>query len=138
MKIYLDIDGTMIHEDRWDMDNPAAKGLEDFIIALRPYDTYWLTTHCTTGDTNKARQIMKKVLPQPLHPDIERIKGTVWTDMKTEALDWNSDFIWFDNDIFAAEWKALEQCKDNQSVVQVDLRNNPEQLIEITRDLLTS
>lgn len=136
MKIYLDIDGTMIHEDRWDLDNPAAAGLEDFIVALRPHETYWLTTHCTTGDPEKARQIMKKVLPESLHPDIDRIKGTIWTDMKTGALDWESDFIWFDNDIFSAEWKALEQCKDNQSVVQVDLRTNPEQLVEITRDIL--
>ena len=137
MKIYLDIDGTMIHEDRWDMQNPAAAGLEDFIVALRPYETYWLTTHCTTGGTEKARSIMKAVLPESLHSDIDRIKGTVWSDMKTEALDWDSDFIWFDNDIFEAEWKVLERCKENQSVVQVDLRSNPEHLIEITRDILT-
>ena len=78
MKIYLDIDGTMIHEDRWDMQNPAAVGLEDFIIALRPYEPYWLTTHCTTGDPEKARRIMKEVLPEALHADIDRIKGTVW------------------------------------------------------------
>jgi hypothetical protein len=136
MKIYLDIDGTMIHEDRWDLPNPAATGLEEFIVALRPYDTYWLTTHCTTGDPEKAQRIMKNVLPESLHADIDRIKGTVWSDMKTEALDWESDFIWFDNDIFDAEWKALEKCNDNQSVVQVDLRTNPKQLIEITRDIL--
>lgn len=136
MKIYLDIDGTMIHEDRWDMQNPAAVGLGDFIVALRPYETYWLTTHCTTGDPEKARKIMKSVLPESLHSDIDRIKGTVWSDMKTEALDWDSDFIWFDNDIFEAEWKVLEQCREGQSVVQVDLRTNPEHLIEITRDIL--
>ena len=136
MKIYLDIDGTMIHEDRWDLRNPAAAGLEDFIVALRPHETYWLTTHCTTGDPEKARRIMKAVLPESLHADIDRIKGTVWTDMKTEALDWDSDFIWFDNDIFDTEWKVLERCNENQSVVQVDLRTNPEHLIEITRDIL--
>ena len=56
--------------------------------------------------------------------------------MKTEALDWDSDFIWFDNDIFDSEWKALERCNENQPVVQVDLRTNPKQLIEITRDVL--
>ena len=35
-----------------------------------------------------------------------------------------------------AEWKVLEKCNENQSVVQVDLRTNPEHLIEITRDIL--
>lgn len=135
MKIYLDIDGTMIHEDLTENYGKAAAGLEEFIIALRPYDTYWLTTHCTTGDPVNAVRIMKNVLPESLYPDIDRIKGTVWSDMKTEALDWDSDFIWFDNDIFDAEWKALKQCNENQSVVQVDLRTNPKQLIEITRDI---
>ena len=79
---------------------------------------------------------MKVVLPESLHGDIDRIKPTTWTELKTEALDWNSDFIWFDNDIFTAEWEALAQCKGNQSVVEVDLRTNPKQLIEITRDIL--
>lgn len=137
MKIYLDIDGTMIHEDLTDNYGKATAGLEEFIIALRAFDTYWLTTHCTTGDPENARRIMKAVLPESLHGDIDRIKGTVWNTMKTEALDWESDFIWFDNDIFDAEWKDFEKCNENQAVVQVDLRTNPEQLIEITRDLLT-
>lgn len=54
----------------------------------------------------------------------------------SEALDFDSDFIWFDNDIFTEEWKVLEKCRENQSVLQVDLRTNPKQLIEITRDVL--
>ena len=136
MKIYLDIDGTMIHEELGPMWGKPATGLEEFLIALRPYDTYWLTTHCTTRDPVNAVRIMKAVLPESLHADIERIKGTVWSEMKTEALDWDSDFIWFDNDIFPEEWQALEKCKENQSVVQVDLRTNPNQLEEITRDIL--
>ena len=34
MKIYLDIDGTMIHEDLSDMYSKPAVGLEEFIVAL--------------------------------------------------------------------------------------------------------
>lgn len=79
---------------------------------------------------------MKEVLQESFHEDIDRIKGTVWQSVKTEALDWDSDFIWFDNDIFTMEWKELEKCRENQSVIQVDLRTNPKQLIEITRDVL--
>lgn len=136
MKIYLDIDGTMIHEDLTENYCKPAKGLIEFLVALRPYDTYWLTTHCTTGDPENARRIMKEKVPEAYHADIDRIKPTVWQDMKTEALDFSSDFIWFDNDVFDAEWKVLEKCAENQSVVQVDLRTNPEHLIEITRDIL--
>lgn len=136
MKIYLDIDGTMIHEDRSDMYSKPAVGLEDFIVALRPHDTYWLTTHCTTGDPTNARRIMKAVLPEELHADIDRIKPTVWQDLKIEGIDFQSDFIWFDNDIYAGEWEKLKQCNDNQTVIEVDLRTNPMHLIEITRDIL--
>jgi len=74
MKIYLDIDGTMIHEDLSENYGKPAKGLEEFIIALRPYDTYWLTTHCTTGDPVQAVRIMKNVLPEALHADIDRLQ----------------------------------------------------------------
>lgn len=136
MNIYLDIDGTMIHEDLSENYGKPAKGLEEFIIALRPHDTYWLTTHCTTGDPTRAREIMKRVLPSNLHTDIDRIKPTVWQDLKTTGIDFASDFIWFDNDIYAGEWEVLKKCRDDQEVVEVDLRNNPEHLIEITRDIL--
>lgn len=136
MKIYLDIDGTMIHDDLSDMYCKAAAGLEEFIVALRPYDTYWLTTHCTTGDAEKARRIMKDVLPEDLHADIDRIKPTVWQDRKTDAIDFDSDFIWFDNDIFISELEVLEKCREGQSAFEVNLRDNPKQLIEIVRDVL--
>ena len=136
MNIYLDIDGTMIHEDLSENYGKPAVGLEEFIVALRPYDTYWLTTHCTTGDPTRACEIMKRVLPTKLHADIDRIKPTVWQDLKTTGIDFNSDFIWFDNDIYTGEWEILKQCKNNQIVIEVDLRTNPRHLMEITRDIL--
>jgi hypothetical protein len=136
MKIYLDIDGTLIHEDLTENYGKPARGLLRFLEALRGYDTYWLTTHCMDGDPENARRIMKKVVPEEYYKDIDRIKPTEWKDNKTEALDLDSDFIWFDNDIFEEEWKELERCKENQGVVQVDIKENPEHLIEITRDVL--
>lgn len=136
MKIYLDIDGTLIHEEATDNYGKPALGQADFIIALRPYDTYWLTTHCRDGNPERAREILKQHLPPELHADIDRIKGTVWDTMKTQGIDWSSDFIWFDDIVFSAENEMLKMCTDKQSVVEVNLRNNPQQLIEITRDLL--
>jgi hypothetical protein len=63
MKIYLDIDGTMIHEDMTDNYGKPAAGLEEFLIAMRPYDTYCITTHCTEGDPVNAKRIKKAVRP---------------------------------------------------------------------------
>jgi hypothetical protein len=134
MNIYLDIDGTLIHENL--AEAKAAAGLFEFIIALRPYTTYWLTTHCRDGNPERAREIMKRYLPEALHPDINRIKPTVWDTLKTQGVDWSQDFIWFDNDISTIEWKQIEQGTQNQRVIEVNLRDNPYQLIEITTDLL--
>lgn len=136
MDIYLDIDGTMIHEDHWDAENQAAQGLKEFIIALRPYNTYWLTTHCRDGNPERAREIMKRHVPTELYADIDRIKPTVWDTMKTQGIDWSRDFIWFDNDISPFEWERIEQGTENQQAIEVNLKQNPSQLIEITSDLL--
>lgn len=136
MNIYLDIDGTMIHEDLSERYGKPAEGLREFIVALRTYDTYWLTTHCRERDPTRAREILKQVLPSNLHTDVDRIQPTRWNDLKTEAIDFTSDFIWFDNDIYAGEWEKLSECGPNQMIIEVDLRTNPQQLAEITRDIL--
>lgn len=125
----------MIHEDLTENYGKPAKGLEEFLIALRPHDTYWLTTHCMEGDPIHAQQKMRSVLPISLFNDIDRIQPTTWQLLKTEALDWSSDFIWFDNDIYTAEWEVLKKCNPDQVVIEVNLRTNPAQLIEITRDI---
>ncbi len=136
MKIYLDIDGTLIHDDLSENYGKPAKGLEEFLIALRPYDTFWLTTHCMDGDPIHAQQKMKAVLPVSLFNDIDRIEPTAWSLLKTEGIDWSGDFIWFDDDIYAEEWKRFETAGPNQQVIQMNLRENPEQLIEITNEIL--
>tara|TARA_B100000508_G_C11432062_1_gene263963 strand:+ start:674 stop:1087 length:414 start_codon:yes stop_codon:yes gene_type:complete len=136
MKIYLDVDGTLIHEELTEKNGQAAAGLADFIVALRPYDVYWLTTRCTNGDATNPRQALKMVLPEEFHGDVDRIKPTVWQELKTNALDFDSDFIWFDNEIYDSEYKVLEKCNENQMVIEVDLRNNPKQLLEIISDVL--
>lgn len=126
----------MIHEDHWDTENQAAAGLAEFIIALRPHNTYWLTTHCMDGNPKRARAIMKKYLPIELHADIERIIPTTWNILKTEGIDWSQDFIWFDNDIRPAESERIQQGTDGQQAIEVNLKLNPEQLIEITNSVL--
>lgn len=136
MDIYLDIDGTMLHEDHWDTENQAAAGLAEFIIALRPHNTYWLTTHCRDGNPERPREIMKRFVAPELHADIDRIKPTVWDTMKTQGIDWSCDFIWFDNDISPFEWEKIEQGTEGQQAIEVNLKLNPKQLIEITNDVL--
>lgn len=138
MNIYLDIDGTLIHEDATENYGKPAAGLADFLVALRPHATYWLTTHCRDGNPDRARSILKAHLPPEFHGDVDRILPTTWDYLKTDGIDWSSDFVWFDNTIHTAEWERFKTAGPNQQVVEVNLRDNPEQLIEITRDLFSS
>mgnify|MGYP003405717480 FL=1 len=137
MNIYLDIDGTMIHDDLTEMYGKPAIGLDEFIIALRPHNTYWLTTHCRDGNPEHAQKLMKSLLREELHFDIDRIKSTVWDAAKTEGIDWSQDFIWYDDDIYPNEWARFKTARPTQQVVEMNLRANPLQLIELTNDLLT-
>jgi len=135
MKIYLDIDGTLIHEELSPMDGKPAEGLVDFLTTISKHDLYWLTTHCTDGNPDRARSILKKVTDNSVHSIINGIKGTIWDAMKTDALDFSSDFIWFDDTLHESERKVLERCNESQMFIEMNLRNNPSQLIEITNDL---
>lgn len=136
MDIYLDIDGTLIHEELTKQNGKPAAGLEDFLLAIQHHNLYWLTTHCRDGNAERPREIMKRVTATHLHPIIDTIKPTVWDMSKTEGIDWSQDFIWLDDNISVAEWSALEKGNPNQSSIQINLRTNPEQLLEVVRDVL--
>ena len=139
MNIYLDIDGTCIYDNdarAWD----SASGLEEFVKALRPYDVYWLTTYCMDGDPTRARMILKAHLPQELHEDIDRIKPTTWHRLKTEAIDFSKEFIWFDNNPSREDREVLKQhvTSARQWLIEVHLDENPNRLQDIAREVLTT
>jgi hypothetical protein len=137
MNIYLDIDGTLIHDDLVNFGQPAA-GLTQFITALKPHTVFWLTTHCRDGNPYRAREIVKRHLSEDLHEDIDRITPTVWDMMKTEGIDWTQDFIWFDDTITSSEWERIKQGRETQQAVEINLCANPTQLQEITEEILVS
>lgn len=135
MNIYLDIDGTMIHEDLSARLGKPAKGLPEFLQAIQHYNLYWLTTHCRNGDPTRPIEIMKRVTDESLHPIIESIKGTVWDTSKTQGIDWSQDFIWFDNEIASFEWEKFTNATENQRVIEVNIRENHDHLVELTEDI---
>jgi len=139
MKIYLDIDGTLIHARGYNA-GESADGLEELMEALKPYDTYWLTTHCMYGDPTHAQNILKHALPERLHTEVDRIKPTKWQMSKTEALDFDSEFLWLDDTIISGEEEVLRRKakRDKQWFVHIDLEVNPSQLCEVVSDYLNN
>ncbi len=135
MNIYLDIDGTLIHEDLNKFRQPA-EGLMVFLQAIRSYNLYWLTTHCMDGNRTHAQAFLKSVTPEELHTRIDLIKPTTWHTLKTEAIDFTKPFMWLDNDVLKEERTVLREkaIHDKQWLIEVDLVDNPARLVDITRD----
>lgn len=118
MKIYLDVDGVILTKDKEQME-----GLRDFLLAISslfPNDIYWLTTHCKENDNSRVLGHLKGLLEDDLYEILETVKPTTWYELKTEAIDFNEDFYWFDDCVFLAEQNILKEKGVYDSWIKVD------------------
>ena len=106
MNIYLDIDGVILGTKSPQKD---VVKLIKYILKHYPNSTYWLTTHCKGGVNRCAEWLKQSGFPVDLVNEMDKIiKPTDWGVMKTEAIDMDQDFIWFDDSLFETERKTLE------------------------------
>jgi len=128
MNVYLDIDGVIL--TKRDMKPPPH--LKDFLEYItNHFDVYWLTAHCK-GDVFCTLTYLKRNLPEPLVALLGNIKATTWDSLKTEAIDFSKDFLWFDDYYLPREYRILKERGKASSLVKIDLQRNPHQLLEIT------
>lgn len=106
LNIYFDIDGVLLG---------TASPKRDIIKLLKyvlknyPNSTYWLTTHCQ-GEINRTNEVLLHEFPDSLVDQIyATFKPTTWGVLKTEAIDMDSDFVWFDDNLFESERQILEK-----------------------------
>ena len=124
MNIYLDINDTLLTHDL-----KPVEGLKTFLeFILKDNDVYWLTTHCK-GDASVAINYLRDFLPDDILNLAKLIKPTNWNTQKTEAIDFSKDFLWFDDYIFEAEKRVLQENNKLESWIKIDLRSQPSQLI---------
>ena len=64
--IYLDIDGTIIHEEAGRLNQPAAHSHE-FLKILKDYPVYWLTMRCRDGDPSQVLHYLQRILPKEVY-----------------------------------------------------------------------
>jgi hypothetical protein len=120
MNIYLDIDGVLLTKE-----SKPAKHVFDFLVYItNNHQVYWLTTHCR-GEVQAPIQYLKDKLSEDTLPFLEKIKPTIWQTLKTEAIDFSKDFLWFDDYIMQAEKKVLEKNNAAEKIVIIDLKSNP-------------
>lgn len=121
-KLYLDIDGVILTK----RNTRQADSLElfiDFIIAN--YDCHWLTTHCK-GNSKTAISYLSQFIEKPLLEKLKCIKPTNWTTLKTEGIDFYSEFLWLDDSPFQSEINQLKESGKLENFILVDLNNNDE------------
>ena len=106
MNIYLDIDGVLLGTKSPQKD---VVKLVKYILRHYPDNAYWLTTHCK-GEVNRSVEwLLQNNFPEELAARMgELIKPTNWEVMKTEGIDMDQDFVWFDDSLFETERQTLE------------------------------
>lgn len=100
-----------------------------FIDAITSkYDCFWLTTHCKDGDTQMVLDRLSKYYSTDTMKKLQTIKPTKWDTLKTEAIDFGSDFYWIDDYVFEAEKEILKQRNCIDKLLLVDLNKEKELL----------
>lgn len=130
MNIYLDIDGVLLANDQH-----AANHADEFLQAVLekyPDSTYWLTTHNWKGE-NRAKEVLSPYLKPETVALLDGIKPSEWGELKTDAINFDEDFIWFDDDLWPDELNTLEKHEAVQNFIMVDLEKNPNLLSELTQ-----
>jgi hypothetical protein len=119
IKLYLDIDGVLLTAKH----TRAADGVDEFVDFVTTYfECYWLTTHCK-GDSRTALKYLAQFMQLET---IEKLKDTVrptnWDALKTEAIDFESDFYWLDDNPLQVERKQLGDKGVEDRLMMIDLK----------------
>lgn len=108
----------------------VPEGSIEFInFLIDNFNCFWLTTHCRTGE-NKALNYLSKFYNEHTIKTLSKVKPTNWMDLKTEAIDLNSNFIWLEDQPFEAEKLILKKYDKLESLMIIDL-NKPNELKEV-------
>lgn len=129
-KLYIDIDGVLVTAKNTHKAEDVIPFLE---FITEHFDCYWLTTHCK-GDVLPAVEYVKKYIPN-CEAYLSKIKPTQWNTLKTEAIDFGSDFYWLDDYPMIAEKQVLAQYDKLSNLIVVNLKR-PNELNDIMQTLL--
>ncbi len=117
----MDIDGVILTRDK-----KLPKYLGEFLSYItKNHDCYWLSTHCHGGN-NGAIRYLSEYYPAAMLETLKRIKQTDWVTLKTEAIEFDSDFIWLEDNPFVSEKNVLRKHNKIYSLIIVNLKREGE------------
>jgi len=130
-RIYLDIDGVLLDTKEYKQ-MPYLKEFLNKVFDISKGEVYWLSTHTKHGENDIALYHLEEELDKDIFEMIKKIKNTKWYSLKTEGIDINSDFLWFDDVIFQAEYNYLESIGKEHCLLKVE--NNLDEMIEYLKE----
>ena len=121
-KIYLDIDGVLLTTK-----NPQKAENSDLFVdfLVSNFDCYWLTTHCK-GDAKTAVDYLLRYFEDETILLLKQVKPTNWNTLKTEAIDFLSEFFWLEDNPMQAEISMLEKNSVVNELIVVNLNKKDE------------
>ena len=115
----------------------ALNSSSDIRCGCLPGSTYWLTTHNWKGE-NRAKEILAPHLDPETVILLDKVKPSEWNELKTDAIDFEQDFLWFDDDLWPNELNVLEKHEAVQNFIMVDLHKDPDLLQKLQHIVLAN
>lgn len=120
LNIYLDVDGVLkgCASPKEDIEKFLEFCLDNCVV-------YWLTTYCR-DEINYAPRALSEEFDEKLVDRLSMsVNQTDWISSKVEAIDFNTPFVWLDDNIAQYERDELKKRGVEESFFWVD-RNDPE------------
>ena len=122
--IYFDINGVI------EFRGFIAYKFKEFLKFLieNNYDIYWLTTHCTDGNSKSALFYLSTITDDTeLLEMFKKVKPTSWKFIKPEVFTNTADSIWYeDRELTDTEREYLQERNISSFYRKVDLNFEPD------------
>jgi hypothetical protein len=125
-KIYLDIDGVILNHNYEQM--PHLREFVKAVFDVVGDEVYWLSTHSKHGDSDIVFEHIGEIVDRDILDMLERVKNSKWDTLKIEGIDLNSEFIWFDDNVFDKEYRVLEDIGKEHCLIKV--KENLDEMVE--------
>ena len=123
--IYLNVDGVLV-----DKAFRPANYSREFIRHIMPnFNVYWLSSRAKDTNFQLLKDLSMVFDPKVMHL-VSSIRPTRWSFAKTQAIDFDRPFLWFDDELVIHE--RIELIKNNvlDSWVGVDLAKDENRLAD--------
>ncbi len=129
--IYLGIDGVILTRGVL-----PALHLDKFLKYItKNFTVSWLSSRCR-GSSQGTEKYLTQFLETSTIDLTRTIKPTNYSLDKTEAIDFDKDFFWLDCELFDSEKNTLKEHNNLNSWIELDLINNPDQLLQVIHSKL--